>query len=119
VTYIGNVRDAHMMQDRMPRLCPEGVEDFGCTLLSQMPVPTIAGYATKLANKRIRELEALLRASEAALALAASRVAELSPKPAQPAPDAGIRHGLAAWPGVGGIDQFTGKPRWVVWHRCR
>ena len=111
MTYIGSVRDTHMMQDRMPRLCPEGVEDFGCTLLSGMPVPTIPQHAAKAAAARIAALEAELAAARAALAATADQARELTGQTTKGAQHP-LERALATWPGSGHTNQLTGKAAW-------
>jgi hypothetical protein len=71
-----------------------------------------AQQAADPAAQRIAELEALLRASEAALALATSTVRKLRPEPAQH-PSEPLKRACSVWPGRGGVSQLTGKPLWV------
>ena len=83
------------------------------TLLSGMPVPSPVSHAKQQADARIAELQAKLDAAEAALAerdaVLAIRGAVLAllTEPKAPSPFA---NALSAWPGRGGVDQWSGMP---------
>jgi hypothetical protein len=139
VTYIGSVRDAHMMQESIQGFCPEGVEDFaapqhvieasrwqsgqalGVAIPKlpylavprerPMPVPSVRDFAAHQAEQRIAALEAELAAARGALAAAADQARELTGQ-ATKAAQRPLERALAAWPGSGHTNQLTGKAAW-------
>jgi len=84
------------------------------TLLSGMPVPSPVSHAKQQADARIAELQAKLDAAEAALAergalwaVVADAALALLAEPEAPNP---LANALSAWPGRGGVDQWSGMP---------
>lgn len=79
----------------------------GVSMLSGMPVPSPVSHAKRQAEARIAELEAKLAAAEAIIAAIQPIEHAVSP----------FANALAAWPGRGGVDQWSGMPlsvgRWV------
>lgn len=80
----------------------------GATLLSGMPVPSPVSHAKQQADAKIAELQAKLAALEAMVSAL---------QPVVPPARSPLANAIAAWPGRGGVDQWSGMPlsvgRWV------
>jgi len=107
----------YIQQSTLQQQAFEAANRQNTTLLSEMPVPSPVSHAKQQADARIAELEAKLAAAEEARADLVAQVAVqgavilslAEPIAWEEAPNP-FANALSAWPGRGGVDQWSGMP---------